>query len=381
MTYDQAVQRRRRSTRLAMALLFLAVVIIFVSGAAVGAATATLLAPKPASLAQGILTSAQPVRDLSLPATPQTDAPPRSATDSADDRLVAAVARVKPATVTILTQAGSGSGVFIDGDGHLVTNHHVVEGSNRYVAVYADGSRVSASLVGTAPEFDLAVLKVEGRVPAVAELGDSSRLLPGSRVAAIGSALGDFRNTVTAGVLSGHNRSLDTLDGLLQTDAPINHGNSGGPLINLDGEVIGINVAVVRGSAAMGDPAEGLGFSIPSNTVRVVAAQLIATGTVRRPYLGISFEPMNPQIASENNIAVSQGAYIRDVVANGPSARAGLRAGDVIVALGQATIDDQVPLPQALLQHQVGADVTLKVVRGDQELTLTVNLAERPRVG
>lgn len=376
--YQTEAARRRRSTRLALVLLFLAVVVIFISGAAVGAATATLLAPRPAAPAQATLTNARFVNDVALPAAPLSDVAPPAA-GSADDRLVAAVARVKPATVTILTQSGSGSGVFIDQAGHLITNNHVVEGSRRFVAVYADGSRVSASLVGTAPEFDLAVLKVDGRVPAVAMLGDSSQLLPGSRVAAIGSALGDFRNTVTAGVLSGHNRSLDTLDGLLQTDAPINHGNSGGPLINLDGEVIGINVAVVRGSAGMGDPAEGLGFSIPSNTVRVVADQLIATGTVRRPYLGISFEPMNPQIAAENGISVSQGAYVREVVSNGPSAQAGLRAGDVIVALGNSTIDDQTPLPQALLPYAVGSDVTLNVVRGDQELTVTVKLRERPR--
>lgn len=375
---NQTDAARRRTTRLALVLLFCAVAVIFVSGAAVGAATATLLAPKPAAPTQATLTNARLVNDLAVPAAPLSDTAPQAAASS-DDRLVAAVAQVKPATVTILTESGAGSGVFIDEDGHVVTNNHVVEGSQRFVVVYADGSRVSASLVGTAPEFDLAVLKVDGRVPAVARLGDSSRLLPGSRVAAIGSALGDFRNTVTAGVLSGHNRSLDSLDGLLQTDAPINHGNSGGPLINLDGEVIGINVAVVRGSAGMGDPAEGLGFSIPSNTVRVVTSQLIATGTVRRPYLGISFEPMNPQIASENNIGVSQGAYVREVVANGPSAQAGLRAGDVIVALGNATIDDQTPLPQALLQYSVGSDVTLKVVRGSQELTITVKLRERPR--
>lgn len=373
-----AAAKRRRTTRLALVLLLLAVTVIFISGAAVGAATATLLAPRPVAPVQSTLTNARLISNLALPAAPQTDTGPQTASSS-DDRLVTAVARVRPATVTVLTEGGSGSGVFIDEDGHLITNNHVVEGSRRFVAVYADGSRFSASLVGTAPEFDLAVLKVDGRVPAVAVLGDSSRLLPGTRVAAIGSALGDFRNTVTAGVLSGHNRSLDSLDGLLQTDAPINHGNSGGPLINLDGEVIGINVAVVRGSAGMGDPAEGLGFSIPSNTVRVVANQLITTGTVRRPYLGITFEPMNPQIASENNVAVSQGAYVREVVANGPSAQAGLRAGDVIVAVGNATIDDQTPLPQALLQYSVGSDVTLKVVRGSQELTITVKLRERPR--
>lgn len=378
MNHTDAAQRRGRPLWPFLVLLFVAVAVIFASGAAVGAATTVLLAPKPVAPTQATLANARFVNDSALPSTRQSDTPPPAAS-SADDRLVAAVARVKPATVTILTEAGAGSGVFIDQEGHVITNNHVVDGSSRFVVVYADGSRVSASLVGTAPDFDLAVLKVTGRVPAVASLGDSGKLQPGSRVAAIGSALGDFRNTVTAGVLSGFNRSLDALDGLLQTDAPINHGNSGGPLINLDGEVIGINVAVVRGSAGMGDPAEGLGFSIPSNTVRVVADQLIATGTVRRPYLGITFEPMNPQIAAENNISVSQGAYVREVVGNGPSAQAGLRAGDVIVALGNATIDDQTPLPQALLQYAVGSDATLKVVRGSQELTLTVKLRERPR--
>ncbi|MFZ1265012.1 MAG: trypsin-like peptidase domain-containing protein, partial [Anaerolineae bacterium] len=301
------------------------------------------------------------------PATPATGADP----------LVLAVSRVTPATVTVIVNDGSsGSGVFIRADGYLVTNNHVVEGGSRFEIIYADGSRVTAELVGAATEFDLAVLKVADKAPAVAVLGDSGAVAPGSRVAAIGSALGGFRNTVTAGVLSAHNRRLGDLDGLLQTDAAINHGNSGGPLINLAGEIIGINVAVVRGSGT--DAAEGLGFSIPSNTVRVVAEQLISNGRVVRPYLGITFEPLNPQLASESGLSVVQGAYVQQVVANGPSAQAGLKVGDAIVALGGQAIDDQHPLPQVLLQYRSGQSLELTVARGDSQFKLTVMLSQRP---
>ncbi|MFZ1475570.1 MAG: trypsin-like peptidase domain-containing protein, partial [Anaerolineae bacterium] len=278
--------------------LFLVIMVIFASGAAVGALTYAWLTPAPTTPVQASFINA-PAADA-LPAQPSaglpTLAPATTATGA--DPLVLAVSRVTPATVTVIVNDGSsGSGVFIREDGYLVTNNHVVEGGSRFEIIYADGSRVTAELVGTATEFDLAILKVADKAPAVAVLGDSGAVAPGSRVAAIGSALGGFRNTVTAGVLSAHNRRLGDLDGLLQTDAAINHGNSGGPLINLAGEIIGINVAVVRGSGT--DAAEGLGFSIPSNTVRVVAEQLISNGRVVRPYLGITFEPLNPQLASE----------------------------------------------------------------------------------
>ncbi|MFZ1550194.1 MAG: trypsin-like peptidase domain-containing protein [Anaerolineae bacterium] len=359
--------------------LFLVIMVIFASGAAVGALTYAWLTPAPTTPVQASFINA-PAADA-LPAQPSaglpTLAPATPATGA--DPLVLAVSRVTPATVTVIVNDGSsGSGVFIRADGYLVTNNHVVEGGSRFEIIYADGSRVTAELVGAAAEFDLAVLKVADKAPAVAVLGDSGAVAPGSRVAAIGSALGGFRNTVTAGVLSAHNRRLGDLDGLLQTDAAINHGNSGGPLINLAGEIIGINVAVVRGSGT--DAAEGLGFSIPSNTVRVVAEQLISNGRVVRPYLGITFEPLNPQLASESGLSVVQGAYVQQVVANGPSAQAGLKVGDAIVALGGQTIDDQHPLPQVLLQYRAGQSLELTVARGDSQFKLTVMLSQRPAV-
>ncbi|MFZ2616722.1 MAG: trypsin-like peptidase domain-containing protein [Anaerolineae bacterium] len=357
--------------------LFLVIMVIFASGAAVGALTYAWLTPAPTTPVQASFINA-PAADA-LPAQPiaglPTLAPATPATGA--DPLVLAVSRVTPATVTVIVNDGSsGSGVFIRADGYLVTNNHVVEGGSRFEIIYADGSRVTAELVGAAAEFDLAVLKVADKAPAVAVLGDSGAVAPGSRVAAIGSALGGFRNTVTAGVLSAHNRRLGDLDGLLQTDAAINHGNSGGPLINLAGEIIGINVAVVRGSGT--DAAEGLGFSIPSNTVRVVAEQLISNGRVVRPYLGITFEPLNPQLASESGLSVVQGAYVQQVVANGPSAQAGLKVGDAIVALGGQAIDDQHPLPQVLLQYRSGQSLELTVARGDSQFKLTVMLSQRP---
>ncbi len=359
--------------------LLLAVTMIFSAGAAAGALTYHRLVPAAATQAQAvrISASAAEVAPAQSSGVLPTVAPNGAVTDT--DPLVAAVGRVMPATVTIVAGDGSsGSGVFIRSDGYLVTNNHVIEGSSRFEVIYADGSRVSARLIGAAPDFDLAVLKVNAQAPAVAVLGDSGAIAPGSRVAAIGSALGGFRNTVTAGVLSAHNRRLGNLDGLLQTDAAINHGNSGGPLINLAGEIVGINVAVVRSTGASSDTAEGLGFSIPSNTVRAVVEQLISNGSVARPYLGITFEPLNPQLASEAGLAVAEGAHIREVVANGPSDQAGLKVGDAIVALGGQAIDDQHPLPQVLLQYRVGQSLELTVVRGQEKFTLTVRLGQRP---
>ena len=364
--------RSSRRTLVVLGLLF-AILVIFASGAAMGALTYAWLAPAPTTV-QAERVSVQAAAAAPLQANTLLPTP----TPAADaDPLVLAVSRVTPATVTIMVNNGSsGSGVFIREDGYLVTNHHVIEGGSRFEVIYADGSRVSAELVGAAADLDLAVLKVADKAPAAAALGDSSAVAPGSRVAAIGSALGGFRNTVTAGVLSAHNRRLGELDGLLQTDAAINHGNSGGPLINLAGEVIGINVAVVRGSGT--DTAEGLGFSIPSNTVGVVVEQLISSGRVVRPYLGITFEPLNPQLASEAGLSVAQGAYIQQVVVNGPSAQAGLKVGDAIVALGGQAIDDQHPLPQVLLQYRAGQSLELTAVRGDKTFNLTVKLGQRP---
>jgi len=172
-------------------------------------------------------------------------------------------------------QTVSGSGVFISDQGYILTNNHVVEGAQEVSVILSDGTTEKAAIVGTDLYADLAVLKVDGKVPAVAALGNSDVLNPGETVIAIGSPLGDFKNTVTVGVVSATGRTIDTGDGyqiedLIQTDAAINQGNSGGPLLNLAGEVIGINTLVVR-STGTGAVAEGLGFAIPVNTARTVA--------------------------------------------------------------------------------------------------------------
>jgi 2-alkenal reductase len=233
--------------------------------------------------------------------------------------------------------------------------------------------------VGLTDAYDLAVLKIDrSAVPAVAELGDSARLKQGQAVIAIGSALGDFRNTVTGGIISAHNRQLGELRGLLQTDAPINRGNSGGPLINLQGEVVGINVMVVRGNSFAGATAEGLGFSIPANTVRRVVAQLIETGEVRVPYLGIFYEVLNPQMSMAHGLSVTEGVWLERVLPGTPAAQAGLRAGDVVLSFGGQAINDAYPLPELLLRYRVGDEVVINVLREGNNLEIPVKLGERP---
>ena len=299
-----------------------------------------------------------------------------------NEALIAAVDTVKPATVTILNQvgnrvAGSGSGVIIDKAGYIITNHHVVQGARELEVIFSHGGGVPAQFIGSSAEFDLAILKIDAsQVPAFAAFGDSSALRQGERVVAIGSALGGFRNTVTSGVISAHNRSLGEQDGLLQTDAAINHGNSGGPLVNLQGEIIGINVMILRGNIG-GDITEGLGFSIPSNTAKMVARQLIDTGRVQLPYLGISYVELNPQLSMEYDLSVGTGSFISDVESGTAAAKAGLVSGDVITAVDGQKVDDAHPLRQLLLQHDVGDEVVLTIVRGNTELEQRVTLGRR----
>jgi len=305
-----------------------------------------------------------------------------------------AVAKVSPAVVTVVNHLGggangpqaSGSGVIISADGSLVTNNHVVEGHQSLEVIFRDGQSVDAALVGADPFADVAVLKISGPVPGVAELGNSDTLNPGATVIAIGSPLGDYKNTVTVGVVSATGRSVSTREGfemedLIQTDAAINHGNSGGPLVNLAGQVIGINTLVVRGNGGSSDQAEGLGFAVSSNTVKAVSEQLIATGFVARPYLGIAWGSVTPAVARANGLPVEWGIYVESVSAGSPAARAGLQAGDVVTQLAGTPLDEAHPFVNTLLSHAVGEEVQLTVVRGAQTFNLNVTLGERPREG
>jgi 2-alkenal reductase len=247
--------------------------------------------------------------------------------------------------------------------------------------IFADGSQVDVTIVGTDIYADLAVLKVNAAIPGVAGLGNSDTLKPGETVIAIGSPLGDFKNSVTVGVISATGRSIDTgkgyqLEDLIQTDAAINHGNSGGPFVNLAGEVIGINTLVVRGSGFTSDVAEGLGFAIPVNTAWAVAEQIIQKGYVSRPYLGIRWQSITPAIAQAYNLPVEWGVYVADVFADSPAARAGLERGDIIVRIGEIDLGENHSYINTIFNYSPGDKVTLEVYRGNKRIEIQVTFGE-----
>jgi 2-alkenal reductase len=274
----------------------------------------------------------------------------------------------------------SGSGVFVSDDGYILTNNHVVEDTTELWIILADGRRQEASLIGTDIYADLAVLKTDGPVPGVAELGNSDALDPGETVIAIGSPLGDFKNSVTVGVISATGRSIDTgagyqIENLIQTDAAINEGNSGGPLVNLAGEVIGINTLIVRNSGS-GTVAEGLGFAIPANTVQAVATQIIETGHFSRPYLGVQWQAITPNIARMYRLPAEWGVYVTDVIIGSPADKAGLQQGDIIVQIGDVELDETHAYINALFQHEPGETVTIVFIRNATKMQVEVLLAE-----
>lgn len=305
-----------------------------------------------------------------------------------------AVQKVGPAVVTIVgtipgqmtffgqtgDQTVSGSGFFISDEGYILTNNHVVEGTKEVSIILSDGREEKAALVGTDPYSDIAILKTEGTVPSVAVLGNSDLLNSGESVIAIGSPLGDFKNTVTVGVVSGTGRSIDTgqgyqVEGLIQTDAAINQGNSGGPLVNLAGEVIGVNNMIVRGSAS-GAVAEGLGFAIPVNTAQAVANQIVAQGYFSRPFMGISYQAISPDIAANYNLPVQWGVYVTKVAADSPASKAGLQADDIIISLNNVKMDETYNYLNVLYTYKPGDQVTLGVMRDGKEITIQITLGE-----
>ncbi|HLC29617.1 MAG TPA: trypsin-like peptidase domain-containing protein [Dehalococcoidia bacterium] len=309
--------------------------------------------------------------------------------------VIEVVKKVGPGVVTIVAAvdnpgglggatrpvSASGSGVVLDPRGFIVTNVHVVAGARSLDVVFADGRRQVAEIVGTdSPFTDIAVVKVSAKDLDTLPLGDSDALTPGQRVVAIGSALGDFRNTVTEGVISGLHRTWReggiVLEDLIQTDAAINHGNSGGPLVNTQGQVIGINTSVIRQTQG-GEAVEGIGFAIPSNTVQLVARQLIEKGRVTRPFLGVAHQQINPALASFYNLPVKYGAFVLQVTADGPAGRAGVQAGDILVRLGDDPIDDAHPFLNVLMKHAPKERVKLTVNRNGQQLELEAVLTER----
>lgn len=276
-------------------------------------------------------------------------------------------------------QESSGSGVIISTDGYILTNNHVIEGANQITVILSNGTQLEGQVVGTDSFSDVAVVKAKGTLPTKAELGNSDMLKPGETVIAIGSPLGEFKNTVTVGVISATGRTIDLgdgyqLEGMIQTDAAINRGNSGGPLVNLAGQVIGINTLIVRSSGASGDVAEGLGFAIPSNTIQVLANQIIEKGSIARPNLGIRWQWVTPDIADAYGLPVQYGVYITRLDAGGPAAQAGLRRGDIITRIGQIDLDAQHPYMNALFTYTPGQTIPIRVNRGGKTLDINVTL-------
>jgi 2-alkenal reductase len=333
-------------------------------------------------------------------ATAQGQARVDFATPTSTEPLTAVevVKRVSPAIVTVVNEqtagsfaggsqlqpAGIGSGFIISEEGYIVTNWHVVTGGQAFQVIFSNGEQRKATLVGQDQISDLAVVKVDGPVPGVVPLGDSSKLEPGQTVLAIGSPLGTFTNTVTEGVVSALGRSIPEqegspeLTGLIQHDAAINPGNSGGPLLNLSGEVVGVNTLGIPVTPA-GEPAQGLFFAIPSNTVKEIATKLIENGEVIYPFIGIQSSAINEQAASQYNLPVDYGVFVRAVVANSPADAAGLQQGDIILEINGTKINADHSLTEVLYQYEPGDTVTLKVQRGNNTQDIKLTLGKRPQ--
>ncbi|MCG8349048.1 MAG: trypsin-like peptidase domain-containing protein [Chloroflexales bacterium] len=374
-------------------LVLLAMVVGVVGGAFAGGAAGYYFAQS--HIAANPNAQQVVARPASNPLSEQQLQSPPLNIENASDAMVAAANQVAPAVVTVMSQSGqgrgSGSGVIVSADGYIITNNHVVAGARQLTVIYNDSTSHPATLVGADPLSDIAVIQVQDAVPAVATIGDSDALQPGEQVLAIGNPLGNFRNTVTAGVVSALNRSIETMEGLIQTDAAINSGNSGGPLINLRGEVIGINTLVVRndfGSSPFGGPApvEGLGFAVPSSIFKVVSEQLIETGEVQYAYLGIFSMQLDGSRAATYNLPVQNGAWLENlrdprqpaVLPGTPAAEAGLQDGDIITAIDGIALTADNSLRQVLFQYKPGDTVSLTVLRNGRELQLPVTLTNRP---
>jgi putative serine protease PepD len=307
---------------------------------------------------------------------------------------VAAIARnvlpvVVSIEVTLAGGGGTGSGVIIGADGYVVTNNHVVGDAQTIRVTLADGTSAPATLVGTDPDTDLAVVRIKATGLPVASLGRSNNLQVGDPVVAIGSPLG-LKGTVTSGIISALNRSIDvppeTPDGdrvvlvnAIQTDAAINPGNSGGALVDRAGRVIGINSAIASLAAVGGTGGSiGVGFAIPIDEARAIAQEIIRTGKATHPYLGISGNDLTPQTAERFGLSEQQGALIADVVAGGPADKAGLKQRDIVVALAGTRVTSMGDLIGAIRAHRVGERVEVTYVRDGQRHTTTATLAQKP---
>jgi 2-alkenal reductase len=298
------------------------------------------------------------------------------------------VERVGQAVVTVINEqifqgfgdaqpAGAGTGFIIDEAGYAVTNWHVVTGADALLVLMANGERREATLVGADQLSDLAVIQIEGEMPATVSLGDSSALRPGQTVLAIGSPLGSFTNTVTQGIVSAIGRDFpgSSYTNLIQHDAAINSGNSGGPLFDLDGQVVGVNTLGIPSQA--GQPVQGLFFAVPANTVNEIAEQLIENGEVVYPFFGIGYDTITWERAAQEELPVENGVLVTSVTDGGPADAAGVQPGDIVVALNGTTIDQENAFSEVLFDFAPGEEIEATIVRDGEEMTVTLTLGRR----
>ncbi len=275
-------------------------------------------------------------------------------------------------------ERGTGSGFILSADGRILTNAHVVNGADKVQVVLKDGRRFQGKVLGKDELTDVAVVQIQASSLPTVTLGNSEQLQPGEWAIAIGNPLG-LDNTVTNGIISATGRSSNLIGApdkrvsYIQTDAAINPGNSGGPLLNARGEVIGMNTAIIQG-------AQGLGFAIPISTAQRISSQLIATGKVEHPYLGIQMQALTPELKdninsdpnSGLNVDTDKGVIVRKVVPNSPAAQAGIRAGDIIQKLNGQNVSDADSVQKAVEDSKIGTDMRLDLRRNGQNITVAV---------
>ncbi|MBC7258894.1 MAG: trypsin-like peptidase domain-containing protein [Chloroflexi bacterium] len=401
--------RKRNPIAFSMVVLLLVVLLAGCSVAPFAASQAPQPTPTPTPLPTATLPAPAP-EAATLPAMPQTD--------YEEQLLVRVYEEASPSVVNIrvrtrvssgfpgfgdFVQQGQGSGFIWDTQGHIVTNYHVVENATAIEVTFNDGISLPATLVGADPDSDLAVIKVDPAEHDLkpVKLGDSDALKVGQRAIAIGNPFG-LEGTLTAGVISALGRDLPAastgaslvgyrIPDVIQTDAPINPGNSGGPLLNSNGEVIGVNAAIESSTGT----SAGIGFAIPVSIVKQVVPSLIQTGSYRHPWLGVTVATLSPKVAEAMGLPrKQQGALVVEVTANGPAAAAGLRpssrvvqidgdqvtvGGDVIIRIDTTEIKRSEDLISYLVRRtSVGQQVTLTVLRDGKEMEIKVTLGERP---